>query len=524
MGSLPYSTVAFGSYFQTLPANLQWRFKTNIYPADGVSDNSNPIIEINQSTASLAGKKITLSFVPASPSDQALANSYIPQPNADGTPIQVSQLPTSLPGYLLNVKAEFRVDGEVATQMPGSVEMGSSVMQSNQYFNPATGSWDGANDNPVTVGEYDAIGMDLQGIGAQQLVNVQTRVQATNAKLAQFQQNPTDATPLSGLTKENILGDMVETGILSYFTQVDTSDKLIANTLGNVKIYRLPSCGRFLVAAQPHYFFGIVRSVTFPGVEMDVGYLRYHVAANDANQTTSMQFMRQAGAAGSLAENAVPEAMYRNASLAASDPSQPQGISAVKALAIAASQGQKIYTLNQSNQAIQGTILQGLQIEQDAISEISNALAAGMEVTVHQSDISANGWTGCGYLIIDPVTGAGTYKIAGGANGSFLNDWAGDYGTYIGLAVALVSLVAALAAVTASIVVMLFLLSAFVSLMNFMVIELETSGCPAMGSLGTGIESAAFLAGLFGAWGVTFGTWLSLVSGGAIGAASGACK
>jgi len=59
--------------------------------------------------------------------------------------------------------------------------------------------------------------------------------------------------------------------------------------------------------------------------------------------------------------------------------------------------------------------------------------------------------------------------------------------------------------------------------MNFMVIELETSGCPAMGNLGVGMESIAFLSGLFGAWGVTFGAWLSFLSGGAIGSASRAC-
>jgi len=38
-------------------------------------------------------------------------------------------------------------------------------------------------------------------------------------------------------------------------------------------------------------------------------------------------------------------------------------------------------------------------------------------LTVHQSNISLNGWTGCGYVVLDPVTGAGAYKISGGLNG-----------------------------------------------------------------------------------------------------------
>jgi hypothetical protein len=31
-----------------------------------------------------------------------------------------------------------------------------------------------------------------------------------------------------------------------------------------------------------------------------------------------------------------------------------------------------------------------------------------------------NGWTGSGYIILDPGTGAGAYKISGGANGAWL--------------------------------------------------------------------------------------------------------
>ena len=90
----------------------------------------------------------------------------------------------------------------------------------------------------------------------------------------------------------------------------------------------------------------------------------------------------------------------------------------MKALAIAASQGQKIYTLNTKNQAYHATIIANLNTAADVKGEIINALYAGKEVTVHQSDITANGWTGAGYIILDTDTGAGAYKISGGTNGS----------------------------------------------------------------------------------------------------------
>lgn len=55
-----------------------------------------------------------------------------------------------------------------------------------------------------------------------------------------------------------------------------------------------------------------------------------------------------------------------------------------------------------------------------ARADIVNGLAAGKEVTVHQSPITQSGWTGSGYIITDLATGSGAYKISGGANGSFI--------------------------------------------------------------------------------------------------------
>jgi hypothetical protein len=52
--------------------------------------------------------------------------------------------------------------------------------------------------------------------------------------------------------------------------------------------------------------------------------------------------------------------------------------------------------------------------------EIQNALNAGRTVTVHEAPITVSGWTGTGYIIDDPATGAGAYKISGGANGGVL--------------------------------------------------------------------------------------------------------
>jgi hypothetical protein len=154
---------------------------------------------------------------------------------------------------------------------------------------------------------------------------------------------------------------------------------------------------------------------------MDVDRVTYQTEAVDADQQKKIAFMRQVGSAGSAFEHAVPERLFADPTKPIDDPSQPQGVSAVKALAIAASQGQKIYALDDKNQAYHASIVAGLNTDADTKQEISNALYAGKEVTVHQADINANGWTGMGYIILDPDSGAGAYKISGGANGGWFS-------------------------------------------------------------------------------------------------------
>jgi hypothetical protein len=155
------------------------------------------------------------------------------------------------------------------------------------------------------------------------------------------------------------------------------------------------------------------------------------------------------------------------------------------------------------------------------MTEMQNALSIGKEVTVHQSPINQSGWTGTGYIITDPATGAGAYKISGGANGGFLEWWGDDHGTYVGIALAFASLLpfAAAAPVLPVLVLTLGILSIFVSAMNIMAIDLQTSGsgCPqGLSSMGIGLEYFSLGLSFFGAGGVALGAWISFLSGGAI--------
>ena len=71
-------------------------------------------------------------------------------------------------------------------------------------------------------------------------------------------------------------------------------------------------------------------------------------------------------------------------------------------------------------QANQGAALPNISHDPDTMAEIRSALAVGKEVITHTDAVSVPGWSGAGYIIFDPQTGSGAYKIGGGQNGSYL--------------------------------------------------------------------------------------------------------
>ena len=141
-------------------------------------------------------------------------------------------------------------------------------------------------------------------------------------------------------------------------------------------------------------------------------------------------YNKMRGQYGSAMEHAIPELFWvdRNKCSYLDDkgniknPSlQPcaEAISAVKAIAIAQNQGQKIYTINKDNVT---TALPKLSLSGSVGQEIRNTIEAGKEVSFHENAINAHGWSGQGYIIVDPETSAGAYLIEGKGSGGYL-EW-----------------------------------------------------------------------------------------------------
>jgi hypothetical protein len=399
LGSLPIRTISKMWEQPVLPDNLRHKITFTVTKDIYDSELGTPI-NIAKSLPELAGKKITLSYSPATPQDEAVINSYLPQPHPDGTPIQPNELPSSLPAYLINLKPELRIDG-VIVATGTAVGMGQNETFAMTFYGPGLNASD-VITNEVKAGNYLGIALDLGKVSEEQIISLKTKLEATKAKL--------ESQDFTNMTKDDVVGDLLYTTALSYHAEVGLMKYMAAKTMGLLAII-LPSETIFSFDLKSNYAFGIPISVSPSALSMDADRIITLVKALDGNKETPVLFMLNSGTTDSFLEHSVPEQLF-------STPDNPaQGISAVKALQIANDQGIPIYTINQSNI---NTILPQLQLDSETIADIQNAVNAGKIVTVSKTDINFNGWTGVGYIIIDPTTGAGAYMISGGLSGGIL--------------------------------------------------------------------------------------------------------
>jgi len=300
------------------------------------------------------------------------------------------------PGYLIKLKAQLKLDGEIVAES-GSFTMGQEL-SSTTGITRMTGGWHSANNKPIA-GEFYAFGIDLQGISAKQLESVKTRMETVKTKLETQQ--------FEGLTKDGIIGDMLYAGALSYFAANDVNLKML-NKGKQALAYRQPSAGTFSTNLNPVYSFGVPRQVEMSGIMVDMDAVAQSLWSKNNDVQIANAIGQQVGMMTSAWEHRIPEMLFTN------EENPGEAVSAVKALAIASAEGQRIYQVTQENV---NAVLPVLNISSEVKDEIRASVAVGKKATVSQNNITVGGWTGVGYIIADPDTGAGAYRISGGANG-----------------------------------------------------------------------------------------------------------
>lgn len=394
---LPYKIIAQTSSLAALPASTRHEFQFKLYATKLDATLDSPLFTYTQTLAQLEGKKMTLAYSPASQADLDLINSYLPEPDVNGN-IDPASWPTSLPGYLINLNAELRVEGQIVASS-GTFTAGQELF--SRYAIKAPGeAWQGTLNTSVA-GEMVAISVNGSGVNNQQLNTLRTRIQNTQDLLNQG---------TGTIEREAYLGDVLYGTALNYFGMLEDLQNIIAETSSDIVAYPLPSFGAHRTALKVDYAFGLPRMVQFAGLVTDMDRLSSAMVDKSGDSDKAVQYHRSLGMLASILEHAVPEQIY-------SDPSAPtEGVSAAKLLSLANLQGQKIYTIDSSNIS---TTLPLISVDQDVKDDITKAVNAGQAATVHEANLSVNGWTGAGYILLDPKTGSGAYRISGGMNGGW---------------------------------------------------------------------------------------------------------
>jgi hypothetical protein len=398
---LPYRLVARTNNYSELPDNLRHKYRLTVQQSTGgiLGGFFSDVLGQTFNLSEIAGSLLSVSYTPATGADELALLSNVPQASGEQSST-FEDLRQTIPGYLINMSAEFNLDGE-SIVTAGSIPMGTELNYRSELYTPGLG-WKSTDANGIA-GEYRAIGLDLQGIPDGQYEEIRGALENLDRRIEQGD--------VETLTKHDLTGLILQANIMTYFAINDVTNALQSRSAGVVD-FRLPSYGYFVTTLSPQYFYGTPRNVTFSGVTMDVPFLRSQSFSANIDRQLWINYNRAKGIRSSYMEHWVPEQYFGTES------SPVQGVSAVKILSTAMAEGQRVYSLTPQNLSGLGEIV----IDSDSRREILSALNAGKEVTVHQFPVTISGWTGSGYMVLDPETGAGGYLISGGANGGSIAD------------------------------------------------------------------------------------------------------
>ncbi|MEW6618040.1 MAG: transglutaminase domain-containing protein [bacterium] len=371
--SLAYDTLAVLDKYSEIPGELRHKIS---FKVGG--------IDYTVRFPELAGKRITLSYIPAASDDEKIAKEYGGLYYA--------------PAYLTNLKPVLRVEGE--TKIVGlEVKMGTTQNFTIQFVSP-----EGLIDittKEITGGSYYAIGLNMQNIPSQLI----------DQRIDKF----LDAKDLFGILniknekRDDFVGEILYDTLLFYFQKLDKSYTLLEQLMHVVKTKGI-SEGTMAFELNTTYLFQIPKSIEISKLSMDIDRIIVTPFVDDGNFSKQLQFMRISGMEASYWEHALLEECYGLSS-----------ISAVKLLRIANQRGITIHNFNSNNA---GEIIPQLGVSDTVKEELWNYVNAGRTITIPQTNISVNNWNGVGYIAMDLETGAGGYiisgELAGGTNDTYI--------------------------------------------------------------------------------------------------------
>ena len=369
--SLQGRVVAVGSRSAELPAALRHRIEIDMLDSYGFPAG----LHLELPTVDLADARLTLNYVPASDEDRALATSY------GGI--------YATPPHLLDVKPQLLLEG-VPVAAGSAVRMGTQQRLRLTFHEPGRSD---SVEHQVAAGTFAAVGLDLQRVSRELAEGRRARLDATGVQVQDLE---------ADTRVDDVIGEMLHVHALAYFEQVDAANRITAHQLG-VRALKRPAEGLVTYGPRFGYLFGTAVETGGTGFNIDVRRYLVSAVSRTGDRDHEVQYVLHTGGMGSAAEHAVFESLQGTRS-----------VSAVKLLAEANLQGIPIYQIDQGNLS---QMLPLLDVSSAVRADVVNSVNAGKIVTVPQHAFQYLDWSGLGYLVLDPLTGAGGYLISGGLAG-----------------------------------------------------------------------------------------------------------
>ncbi|MBM7625050.1 transglutaminase-like domain-containing protein [Sporohalobacter salinus] len=392
--SLPYQVSSVNQEMAELDNSFRQQLSLEVKNSSGLKQ-----CDYKGSIPDLASKRISLFYTAATKEDAELIKSYLPKEPADGEEINPEDLPDSLPAYLIDVKPQIRIDGKVvATGDP--VTMGT---KQDFYINFSYPTYVGDSSskvhNKVTAGASYALTLDTGKISNQQLNDKMSKLKQMKKHLKEKNFNQ--------LSPKELAGDMLHNIGISYFSELDMFNELLAKSTG-VRSIRLTSTAVTAMDLKVSYIFGMPRNVSPGGLSIDVDRDIHSVLSITGNEEQRKNYNMVSGVISSYLEGDVFEQAFGS-----------KGISTIHIFKCANRQGIPLYTINQDNI---NSVLPKLEYSEDKKHKFRDLVNNGKVITVPKKKVNIKGWNGTGYIVLNSDDGTGAYMISGGLSGGKLID------------------------------------------------------------------------------------------------------
>jgi hypothetical protein len=353
--------------------------------------------------ASVNNHRLTLSYRPTSEADEQALLAFLPE----GEITDLDQLPQTLPGHSISFTPEIKLNGEIILTGPSAVDAFTLETMLAFEVQQLVGNtkWNMPFQSPIPKGSYVAIMANAGSVSRHALEAAQQRAEEAQYILENELEDQYDQ-----IDRERLMGDLFYAGVLAYHAQLEGLGGLMAAQMSAEYRTNL-SVGTYGYQPWVRYVFGMPMALDAGGVHMDLDSVPSHLTTHNGSASQRIAAAQPLAMLKSILENVVPEQQF------STEDEPAEGVSAVAAIAKAQEQGQRVFHITQDNL---DEALAEISISAESRDDIRRGvLQFGYEAIVHESPITVPGWRGSGYILTNPETGAGSYMIDGGKNGSF---------------------------------------------------------------------------------------------------------